>query len=68
MKSILNKKLKEKHPQFIVLNEFAQVFCGLKRGYPQFSDNFDDAKTIERDEQLYTIQRGTLFKLEKLLL
>ena len=69
MKSILNKKLRGKpEPQFIVLNEHAQVYCGLKGGYPQFSDNFSEARSIERDEQLNTIQRGTLFKLEKILL
>jgi hypothetical protein len=68
MKSILNKKLRGKPElQFIVLNEHAQVYCGLKGGYPQFSDNFSEARSIERDEQLNTIQRGTLFKLEKIL-
>jgi hypothetical protein len=40
----------------------------LKGGYPQFSDNFSEARSIERDEQLNTIQRGTLFKLEKYFL
>jgi hypothetical protein len=35
MKSILNKKLRGKpEPQFIVLNEHAQVYCGFKRWLP----------------------------------
>jgi hypothetical protein len=69
MKSILNKKLRSKpEPEFIILNEHAQVYCGLKGGYPQFTDDFNEARSIERDEQLKTIQRGTLFKLEKIIL
>ena len=69
MKSILNKKLRGKpEPEFIILNEHAQVYCGLKGGYSQFTDDFNEARSIERDEQLKTIQRGTLFKLEKILL
>jgi hypothetical protein len=69
MKGILNKKLREPKPQeYIVINEYAQVFCGLKRGYPDFSDDIDEARTIVNDAQFATIQRGTLFKLEKLSL
>lgn len=64
MKRLLNKKLKQE-PQFIVLNEYAQVFCGLQGGYPAFSDNLDEAKPLENDSQVKTIQRGTSFKLEK---
>jgi hypothetical protein len=67
MKRLLNKKLKQE-PQFIVLNEYAQVFCGLQGGYPAFSDNLDEAKPLENDSQVKTIQRGTSFKLEKYFL
>lgn len=67
MKRLLNKKLKQE-PQFIVLNEYAQVFCGLQDGYPAFSDNLDEAKPLENDSQVKTIQRGTSFKLEKYFL
>jgi hypothetical protein len=67
MKAVLNKKLREpKEPEFIVLNEYAQVFSGLKRGYPDFSDDFDEARTITNDAQFRIIQQGTSFKLEKL--
>lgn len=64
MKRLLSKKSKQE-PQFIVLNEYAQVFCGLQGGYPAFSDNLDEAKPLENDSQVKTIQRGTSFKLEK---
>lgn len=67
MKRLLNKKSKQE-PQFIVLNEYAQVFCGLQGGYPAFSDNLDEAKPLENDSQIQMIQRGTSFKLEKYFL
>jgi hypothetical protein len=66
MKALLNKKKKEPKPlEFIVLNEYCQVFCGCKGGYPAFSDNIEDAKPLVRDSQVRTIQQGTSFKLEK---
>jgi hypothetical protein len=67
MKLLLNKKEREpKEPEFIVLNEYAQVYSGLKGGYPAFSDEFEDARTITSETQLRIIQQGTSFKLEKL--
>jgi len=67
MKAVLNKKLREpKQPEFIVMNEYAQVFIGLRRGYPDFSDDMDEARTIVSDAQFRIIQQGTSFKLEKL--
>lgn len=69
MKILLDKKLAEKpEPAFIILNEAAQVFCGLKHGYPAFSDNLEDAKPLHRDSQIKTIQQGTSFQLEKYFL
>jgi len=66
MKAILDKKNKPKpEPAFIVLNELAQVFCGLQGGYPAFSDDFDSAKPLVNDEQVKMIKQGTSFKLEK---
>jgi hypothetical protein len=68
MKSILNKKLREpKEPEFIVVNEYCQVFSGLKGGYPDFSDEMLDARTITNENQFRMIQQGTSFKLEKLI-
>lgn len=69
MKVLLNKKQREPKPKkFIVLNEYAQVFCGLKGGYPAFSDEIDEAKPLENDNQVRMIQQGTPFKLEKYFL
>ena len=69
MKILLNKKLAEKPEQpFILLNEAAQVFCGLQGGYPAFSDELEDAKPLHRDSQIRLIQQGTSFKLEKYFL
>tara|TARA_R110001632_G_scaffold123849_3_gene236585 strand:+ start:1625 stop:1834 length:210 start_codon:yes stop_codon:yes gene_type:complete len=66
MKLVLNKKdIEEPARRFIVLNEYCQVFCGLKHGLPIFSDNIDDAKSLENQRQVEMIQRGTLYKLEK---
>jgi hypothetical protein len=48
------------------MNEYAQVFCGLRRGYPDFSDNYNEARIIVNDAQFRIIQQGTSFKLEKL--
>jgi len=60
------KKSREpKLPEFIVLNEYCQVFCGLRGGYPAFSDNLDEAKPLVRDSQFRSIQQGTFYKLEK---
>ena len=65
MKLVLNKKDIKPVKKFIVLNEYCQVFCGLKRGLPAFSDNIDDAKPLENQRQVEMIQRGTYYKLEK---
>jgi hypothetical protein len=68
MKSLFAAKIEQEQEQerpFIVLNENAQVYSGLRRGTPYFSDNFDDARSLSNDRQLNMIQRGTYFKLEK---
>ena len=63
MKLILNKKQK-KEPEFIVLNEYAQVFIGLRRGYPAFSDDWDEAKPLHHIDQTKHLKYGTSYKLE----
>ena len=66
MKVLLDKKNREAPAQqFILLNEYCQVYCGLQGGYPAFSNNIDEAKWLENDMQVKMIQQGTLFKLEK---
>jgi hypothetical protein len=54
--------------KYIILNEEAQVFCGLRKGYPVFSENWGEAKSLENDEQFKKVQKGTLFRLEKTFL
>ena len=44
------------HPKFIVLNQHAQVWCGLKGGKPVFSDNWDEAKPLENEEQFFNLK------------
>lgn len=66
MDYLVDKKKRESKPQeFILLNEYCQVFCGLKGGYPAFSDNLDEAKPLSNNEQVRMVQQGTNFKLEK---
>lgn len=62
---LLNKKLKKiKEPEFIIMNESCQCYSGLKRGYPAFSDNLDDARPLTNIEQFKKIQYGTSHNLE----
>ena len=66
MKILLARKNREiPTRKFILLNEYCQVYCGLKGGYPAFSDNIDEGKWLENDEQVKMIKQGTSFKLEK---
>ena len=67
MKRLLNKKYQEeKEPEFYLLNENAEVFAGLKGGYPFFSPNLEDAKSLVNDNQVKMIKKGTYFThLEK---
>ena len=66
MKILLDRKNREiPTRKFILLNEYCQVYCGLKDGYPAFSDNIDEGKWLENDEQVKMIKQGTSFKLEK---
>jgi hypothetical protein len=43
-------------PRFIVLNKYAQVWCGLRGGKPIFSDDWNEAKTLENDEQFFNLR------------
>ena len=54
-----------KHP-FYVINEYAQVFAGLKGGYPNFSNDISDAKPIYNQAQFNNIQQGHLYKIERI--
>lgn len=58
------KIIEEKIEQFIIVNELAQVFCGLKGGYPDFNDDWKTAKPLSNETQFNAIQKGTSYKLE----
>jgi hypothetical protein len=65
-KGFWKQGLSEGEREYIVLNESAQVFVGLRNGgTPYFSDNFEDAKTLEREIQFKTLERITYFPLYK---
>ena len=51
---------------FYVMNEYAQVFSGLKCGYPNFSNDIGDAKPIYNQAQFNNIQKGHLYKIERI--
>ena len=57
---------RERKQPFYVMDEYAQVFAGLRRGYPYFSDNVEEAKPIYNNEQLGCIRRGHLYKIERI--
>lgn len=62
------KKDQEKLSQYIVVNEYCQVFAGLKGGYPYFEEDWQRARTLNNLHQFDKIKRGTLDKLEILYL
>jgi hypothetical protein len=63
----MKKKLIEpKSEQFIIVNELAQVFCGLKGGYPNFADDWKEAKPLKNENQFRAVQKGTTHKLESM--
>jgi len=52
--------------QYIVMNDMAQVWVGLKGGKLVFSNNFDDAKPLQEESKFDMIQRASPYKLEML--
>ena len=64
MKALLQGK-EEPVQEFIVLNEYCQVFCGFSKGYPAFSDNMEDARPLRNHQQFKNVEYGSAYKLEK---
>ena len=65
-KGFWKQGLAEGEREYIVLNESAQVFAGLRNGgTPHFSDDFEDAKTLVRDSQFRTLERVSYFNIFK---
>ena len=53
-----NKPVQEE--QFIVVNRDGQVFIGLKGGYPDYSDDWSQAKPLFIDNTKYLLrEQGT---------
>jgi hypothetical protein len=65
---VRRKIQKEKVSQFIIVNEYMQVFSGLKSGYPYFQSDWNLARPLQNIQQFESIKRGTLDKLEILYL
>jgi len=47
----------EKERTYIVWNDEAQFFSGLRGGKPVFSELYDDAKPLERESQFRNLVR-----------
>ena len=56
------------HPSYIILNERAQVYTGLIGGYPNFSDDLDEAKPLEGQAKFETLERVYHTKLEQMFI
>jgi hypothetical protein len=50
---------------YIVLNDQAEVFSGLKGGYPVFSLEFEEAKPLGRKAQFRTLESMVNFPIFK---
>ena len=53
---------------FVVLNEHAQVWTGIKGDELAFSDDWNEAKPLENESQFWHLERMTYIKLEKMFL
>ena len=47
----------EQERTYIVCNDQAQFFSGLRGGKPSFSESYDDAKPLIRESQFRTLVR-----------
>lgn len=62
----IDLKIKEEHNRpFYVMDECARVFAGLRRGYPYFSEDVNEAKPIYNNEQFGAIRRGSTYGIER---
>ena len=55
----------EQERAYLVCNDQAQFFSGLRGGKPEFSESYDDAKPLTRESQFRTLVRVsdvTIFK------
>lgn len=67
----MRKKIKseqDRPKEFIIVNELAEVFYGLKGGQPQFTEDWERGKPLSNEQQFKNVERGTLYKLEMIYL
>lgn len=55
----------EKPRDYIVMNDAAEVFSGLRAGYPVFSSDFNVAKPLKNSNQFKTLERVYPYPLHK---
>ena len=67
MKKLLHLE-EDNEKSFYVMNDWAEYWSGLKFGKAVFSDNFEEARTLERDEQFKTLQVLSDYPIEKIYL
>ena len=66
MKKLLAEiKFIEDEKPFYVMNDYAQWYCGLRAGKPIFTDDFNEARTLERDTQFKMLKRVSDYPIEK---
>jgi len=53
----LSDIFQEQERTYIVWNDEAQFFSGLRGGKPVFSESYDDAKPLKRESQFRTLVR-----------
>ena len=64
-KEIDRKIAEERKRPFYVIDEYARVFAGLRRGYSYFSEDINEAKPIYNNEQFGAIRRGSTYGIER---
>jgi len=61
----LNDLFETRHRAYLVINNDAQFFSGLRGGKPMFSESYDDAKPLYNHSQFKTLQSISYEKLYK---
>jgi hypothetical protein len=62
---LLDLECEENEIPFYVMNDCAQWYCGLRGGKAAFTDNFESARTLDRETQFKMLQRVSDYPIEK---
>jgi hypothetical protein len=66
MKKLLAElKCGDDEKPFYVMNDYAQWYCGLRGGKASFTDNFENARTLDRESQFKMLKRVSDYPIEK---